>query len=305
VIRNVLGSLALGLAVGLTACSGGEGSGAEDPNTPTPAAGPNLPGANAPGASADDTGSVGLELTLPGGEGVSVVHWTLAGPNNAATVVQSGSVDVHASGGAMFLVSRIAPASGYTMILSAGSTDGGVSCEGSASFAVAPHTTTTVAVQLGCTATGMGGPGTVVSGTLFDCASWNTVTASPAETTVGSSVALGATATAPIEANVTYAWSAPSGQINGASSANATFTCTAPGPVSVTLRVGDGTVPEGSTCNPTLGTDVITITCTGTPPPPAAPALPPWGLLALALGMLGFGYGAMRGPVAAGRQRAL
>jgi hypothetical protein len=300
VIRNVLGSLTLGLAVGLAACSGGEGSGTEEPNTPTPAEGTSATGANGPAASADQTGSVGLELTLPGGEGVSVVHWTLAGPNNAATVVQSGSVDVHASAGAMFLVSRIAPASGYAMILSAESTDGGVSCEGSASFAVTAHTTTTVAVQLGCTAAGMGGPGTVVSGTLFDCASWNTVTASPAETTVGSSVALAATATGPIQANVSYSWSAPSGQISGATSANATFTCTAPGPVSVTLRVGDGEVPEGSTCNPTLGTDVITITCTGTPPPPAAPALPPWGLLALGLGILGFGYSATRWPIAAG-----
>jgi hypothetical protein len=56
--------------------------------------------------------------------------------------------------------------------------------------------------------------------------------------------------------------------------------------------VGDGTVPEGSTCNPALDTDVVSVTCTGTAPPPPplpAPATPPWGLLALATGLLGAG----------------
>jgi hypothetical protein len=289
---------ALGAPIGLAACSSPPGSednaSGEQPNVQ-----PNRPVAlpGAPSTSSGNTGSVGLSLTLPGGAGVSLVSWTIAGPNGAATVVTSGSVDVGEGAAATFLVSQIPPASGYTVVLSAKSTDGGVSCEGSATFAVTPRATTKVAVQLGCSESPAGGQTTLVNGTTFDCATWNTVTANPAATMVGTSVALAATAAAPVQANVTYQWSASSGQFGNAAAASTTFTCSVPGPVNVTLTVGDGTVPKGSTCNPALDTDVITVTCTGTgvsPPPPAAPALPLWALLALAINTMGLGCWATR-----------
>jgi hypothetical protein len=90
-------------------------------------------------------------------------------------------------------------------------------------------------------------------------------------------------------ANLTYQWSAPSGSFGAASAASTSFTCTAPGPVMGTLVVGDGPVPAGSTCNPSLETDVVAVTCTGATQPPPAPALPGWALLLLAPGMAGAG----------------
>jgi hypothetical protein len=235
-----------------------------------------------------ETGSIGFQLTLPDGSQISTVSWAISGPNGANTIVQSGKVDVHASGGTMFLVSKIPAASGYRVVLSADSVDGGISCEGSAPFAVMARATSQVDVQLACSASSAGGHTTLVDGTSFDCAAWNAVTASPTETAVGTAVSLTATATGPIPANLTYQWSAPCGQFANSSAANTSFTCTTPGPVMVTLVVGDGTVPEGSTCNPALDTDVITINCTGGTAL-AAPAMPPWGPIALATALLGLG----------------
>jgi hypothetical protein len=198
-------------------------------------------------------------------------------------------------------VPNIPAGSGYRVVLSAASVDGGVSCEGSATFAVMARATTDVAVQLGCNIAGSGGQTTTVNGTSFNCAAWNSVTASPITVNVGSAAALAASASGPIPANLTYQWSAPSGQFGSASASSTSFTCTAPGPVAVTLLVGDGPVPAGSTCNSILDTDVITVTCTGSappPPPPNAPAVPPWGLAALGFGLLGLGYRSNRRPLA-------
>jgi hypothetical protein len=224
---------------------------------------------------------------------VSVVNWSIEGPNNASTVVKSGSVDVHASAGTMFQVSAIPAATGYRVLLSAKSVDGGIDCEGSGSFDVIAHATTQVHVQLACSSAGAGHT-TTINGTSFDCAAWNSVSASPSETAVGTPLSLSATATGPMPDNLTYQWSAPSGHFSAANAASTNFVCSAPGPVSITLVVGDGAVPEGSTCNSALDTDVITVTCTGTVQPPAAPAMPPWGPVALATGLLGAGCGGLR-----------
>ena len=244
--------------------------------------------AGEPPADPANSGSVGLSLTLPAGAQIAAVDWVIAGPNDAATVVASGSVDVHASAGVSFIVPSIPAGSGYRVALSAAATDGGISCEGSASFAVQARTSTMVAVQMACNAAGTGGHTTLVNGTGFDCAAWTSVTASPIETAVGTPLSLSASASGPMPANLTYQWSAPSGTFGAASAASTRFTCTEPGPVMVTLVVGDGPVPAGSACNPALETDVITVTCTGAQPLPA-PALPAWALLLLALGMAGAG----------------
>jgi hypothetical protein len=254
---------------------------------------------DAPG-NTGEMGSVGMQLTLPGGAQVSTVAWAIEGPNGAATVVKNGTVNVQETGGVSFLVGNIPAASGYLVALSAESVDGGLSCEGTAAFAVAPHAVTQVTVQLGCNLASTGSHNTLVNGTSFDCAAWNAVTASPVETAIGSPVALTATATGPMPGNLTYSWSAPSGFFGSASAANTSFTCSAPGPVTVTLVVGDGPVPAGSTCNSALDTDTVTITCTGTlPPPSSAPALPWAWVVALAFGMLGLGVRAGRVGAAA------
>jgi hypothetical protein len=278
------------------ACSSDPGATPSSSTAAKPAAGEGAGQGPADAVPAGPTGTVGLELTLPGGSSVSVVNWSITGPNDAATTVKSGSVDVHASGGTAFQVPQVPAGMGYRITLSAASVDGGVDCSGSASFAVIPHATTTVQVQLVCISAAAGHTA-MIGGTSFDCAAWNSVSASPNETAVaGSPVSLSATATGPIPANLTYRWSAPSGQFSAPTAANTNFVCSAPGPVNITLVVGDGAVPEGSTCNPALDTDVVTVTCTGTapPPPPAAPATPPCGPLALATGLLGLSFRELR-----------
>src|SRR5580692_769887 len=50
-----------------------------------------------PGSTADQVGSVGVKLTLPGGEAINSIQWVITGPNGASTVVQQGSVAVQNS----------------------------------------------------------------------------------------------------------------------------------------------------------------------------------------------------------------
>jgi hypothetical protein len=263
-----------------------------DPATSrSPAAQPGETGGSGQGPSGTlptgPTGTVGLQLTIPGGASINAVQWSITGPNNATTAVKSGSVDVHASAGTMFQVSQIPAGTGYHIQLSAASVDGGIDCSGSAAFTVMPQATTTVQVQLVCISAAAGHTA-MIGGSSFDCAAWNSVSASPNVIAVGSPISLSATASGPVPGNLTYTWSAPSGSFTAPTSADTNFVCSVPGQVNITLVVGDGAVPEGSTCNPALDTDMVSVTCTGTVVvAPPAPAMPPWGLLALSTGLLG------------------
>ncbi len=243
------------------------------------------------------TGSVGMDLTLSGGEQVDSIRWTITGPNGGTTVVQSASVEVQALS-IRFLVGGIPTGANYRVALSGTSTDDSVSCFGTAQFNVSPHATTLVAVQLPCIRTGMGNTGTTVNGASFNCAAWSSVTASPLETKVGSSVTIAATASGPVSSDLTYAWSSSTGTFAPANAATSSFTCTQVGQATVTLVVGDGPVPVGSACNPTLDTTTIAITCDAATSPPPAPAMPPWVLAALATALAVLGLVATRRPSA-------
>jgi hypothetical protein len=247
------------------------------------------PSADGTGNAPLDTGSVNMNLIVSGGAQIATVTYTISGPNGAATVVATNTVNVKESGGVSVVVPLIPAGSGYRVVLSAEAVDGGVGCEGSAPFDIMPHVITQVQVQMACSAQGAGAQQTLITGQSFDCAAWDSVTASPTQTNVGSSISITAVATAPSLSNLTYAWSAPSGQFSAANQAVTQFTCTQPGPVPVTLTVADGPVPAGSSCNPALTTDTITVTCgSGGVPTPATPA---WALGLLALGIAGIGLG--------------
>jgi hypothetical protein len=308
----------LGLLVGTNACSAGadgeSGGSGENPSTRL-GMGPST-GATGSG----DIGSVGLQLTLPGGEQVNTIQWAITGPNGTTNVVQSSSVMVQGQA-ARFQVGNIPAGSGYQFTLSGNSTDSTVTCTGSAQFSIVAHATTIVSVQMACGIVGTGGRGTNVNGMTFNCAAWSSVTANPSETAVGSSIALNATANGPQPSMLTYAWSSSTGSFSSPNAATSNFTCTQVGPAMVTLAVGDGPVPEGSTCNPNLDTDTIMVTCSpGTVSdagsssgasgsssgsgssgggssgggPAAAPAIPPWGLAMLAAGILAIGMALAR-----------
>jgi hypothetical protein len=285
---------AIGLAAALWASAPGCNKSAGDASS---ASKPSEPGAS-------DTGSVGLQLSLPSGQDIPVISWAITGPNGTATLVQSGTADSN-SLGVTFLIGSLRAGSGYMILLSGTGTDGSVTCTGSASFSVMTRVTTPVAVELACSIATSGARVTLINGTTFNCAAWNDVSASPTEATVGSSVNLAATATGPSPSALTYSWSASSGTFGNPTVPNTSFTCTSVGSVAVTLTVGDGPVPAGSSCNTMLSTRTLAVQCDaeqtesdagdggggsdGGPPPPAAPALPPWGLAALVAALLAMG----------------
>jgi FG-GAP repeat len=289
-----LSLMVLGCVFGTAACSDdGSAAGPGATPTPSPTQDPVAPPAvSTSPTNPSDTGSIGASLTLPAGQVVNAVQWSVTGPNGSTMVVKSGTVGVGNSQTVSFTVSGIPAGSGYRILLSATSVDGTASCTGAATFNVLPRMTTGVTVLVQCNPAGQGGHGVLVSGQGFNCAAVDGVSANPLEATVGSSIALIATASAPVPADITYSWSAPSGHFDSNTSATPQFTCGAPGSVPVTLVVGDGPVPDGAVCDPNVATATIDVQCdpgdagVTVPPPPSTPALPPWAVALLAAGLV-------------------
>ena len=214
-------------------------------------------------AVADSTGTVGVKLTLPGGEPIDTVNWSIQGPNGASSVVLTGTVNVINSPAASFVVGGVPAGSGYTMSLVAQSPDGQVTCTGAAQFAMTARATTNLSVAMLCSAAAPEAGAAFVRAAGFNCATWNSVAASPSEATIGSSMSVVASASGGAPGSLTYAWSAPSGAFDHPNAAQANFTCTAPGPVSLTVTVTDGAVPEGGSCNASAATTTIQVQCDG------------------------------------------
>ena len=254
---------AAAVAISEAGCSSsGGGVDTAGQGSPTPSEG-TLP------ASTSGTGTVGLQLTLPGGEQVNAVSWAVTGPNGTTAPVQNGTVNVQNSQSISFIVGAIPAGTGYGIALSAVTTDGSATCTGSATFNIAARTTTNVAVQLQCATAPSEAGSALVTGTTFNCATWNSVTASPSTTIVGTSVSVAASAIAPNPSGITYAWSVTpastgvgTGTFDNASASNPHFTCTAAGTATLTVVVGDGPT-DGGTCNPAASTTTVQVSCTG------------------------------------------
>ena len=259
--KPFVGSVLLAAVAGSTSLALTEAGCSSRTGSPEPAA---SNGSSVPSAAAtDNTGSVGLQLQLPGGVGVNTASWTITGPNGASTVVQTGTVNVQNSQSISFLVGGIPVGSGYTVTLNATATDGVTSCVGSGTFSTTARTTTAVTVLLQCTQPPSEAGSVQINGSAYSCASVSSIAASPSEVNVGATAALSATASGPGADGgaISYAWSAPSGTFDTPNAANANFSCTTAGPVTVTLTVTDGLVPDGGACNPALSTQSVTIQC--------------------------------------------
>jgi hypothetical protein len=214
------------------------------------------PGVGSEGPAA---GSVGLSLTLPGGESLNSVLWTITDPTGA--VVQQNTVSVQNSLAIDFVVSNLAPGITYTITLAPTSAHGTATCAGSASFSVTAHTTTNVSVLLRCSKAGSEAGSIAVGGQTYDCASVSGASATPSETAVGTSIALSASASGVNSSALGYTRSAPSGTFSAPGAASTNFTCTVPGPVTVTLTASDGPVSDGGSCGPTLATTTVAVIC--------------------------------------------
>ena len=230
----------------------------------------------------ESTGTVGAQLTLPGGQTVNSITWTVTGPNGAATIVQTGAVNVSKQHDDK-LSRRRHPhrANAYTITVSGISADGTVTCAGSGSvqrdgsddserihcFAMQRPTFRSgisprygLALQLRV-------------GQLFDCEPrgnhrWVNRLRFP------ELPMLQTRALSPMRGRRRAA------RFDTPTAASTNFTCTAVGPVSVTLTVGDGPVVDGGACNAALDTQTIQVQCqAGTfdarvPRRPSIPALP-------------------------------
>jgi hypothetical protein len=256
-------AIALGFAVAtasVVACSGQHAS-------PTPQ-----------GSSTDsNTGSVSYQYTLPGGEQINTVNYTLTNGVNS----YSGTINVGGSSVITFVVGGVASGSGYVLTLNATTADGTVSCTGaSAPFSVSNRATTSVNVNLVCTSNTAFDAGSVtVTTETSNCPVWNTIVANPSSAFNGQSVTLNGAAQGPNEGALTFTWTVTTGTgtiTNNASviqpgdagaTDTATFTCPPVGGEvdTITLTVGDGPLPMGGSCPPQDTTGTVQVTC-GSPP---------------------------------------
>jgi hypothetical protein len=224
--------LAAAFALQQVGCSSGGGPGGE--------------GSPAPGAGTQaEVGQVGFKVTLPGGQTLNSINYTITGPNG---FTQSSSVPVQNSTTISFVVGGIPAGNNYSVTISGTSTDGTVTCSGSATFSVVAHTTTSVTDTLQCNSAVAEAGAVSVTASTYACASiyQGSISASPTETVLGGTVALSAAASAANASALTYTWTAPSGTFSAANSAATNFTCATPGQVTLTVTVGDGAVPDGA-----------------------------------------------------------
>jgi phospholipase C len=86
------------------------------------------------------------------------------------------------------------------------------------------------------------------------------VSVAVADLAVGNSFAVSGSASSASDAGtLTYDWSAPSGSFDTPTAAKANFACGTPGPVTLTLTVGDSAVTDGGSCKAAV--DTVQVTC--------------------------------------------
>lgn len=228
-------ALVLGLAFVAAGCSG------------------SAPGSNGRAAhGSEQAGDVALALQLGAGATLTSASFTIIGP---ASFTKTGSIDVSQSAKISATIAGIPTGAGYSVTLSASTADASVTCNGSASFAVAARQTTPVTVAVTCKEKAKTGS-VLINGALNVCPVADGITANPSALNVGGSVVLAGLAhdsdAAP--AALTYSWTASSGTLSSATDANPTFTCTAAGTATLTLGVSDGDATAG--CADTLTTSI-------------------------------------------------
>jgi len=192
-------------------------------------------------ATSDPSLEGSVALTIPQSNAViTSVHYTIAG--NGTTI--SGDISVPMPNDSVTAFVSGLPAGPYTITLSASSTDGRVSCQGSDPFAIEAGLTTPVTVLLLCQTRHDTG-NVAVSGSFQLCPNIDSAIATPSVTLVGQYDILDVVGTAsqPEGHPLTYAWTATSGTFDNPAAAQTVFRCAAPGPVTLTLTVTDGSCP--------------------------------------------------------------
>ncbi|HTQ06484.1 MAG TPA: metallophosphoesterase [Polyangiaceae bacterium] len=197
-----------------------------------------------PGGTVAGAGQLQVALQLANGTSVSSATYTITGPGG---FTKSGNLNVGNSGAISAVIGGLPAGTGFSITLSATSTDGSTSCAGSATFNVTAGGTTSVTVHLSCHEAATTGS-VMVNGVINVCPNIDSVSSDPPN---GNVITIESTADDPDNGPqpLTYQWTASSGTLSNATSANPTLTCTAPGTVSLTETVSDGDAGCNSTFN--------------------------------------------------------
>ncbi|HLV67979.1 MAG TPA: hypothetical protein VKY73_19310 [Polyangiaceae bacterium] len=221
-----------GATVAITACSA-----AEDPNR-----------------SAEQLGSIDLELQIAPGVTIDTIDWTIA--NESTDFLRSGSVDVQFANVARFQVGGLPPATGYTVTLSALTTDGTLSCSGMRTMDIEAGEVTTVEVHMICVPATSDSGSAIIEGTSEICADIESISVFPLATSLNSPIELVAEVSAGA-LTPTLNWTAPAGTFDDPTSPTPIFTCPdTPGDIEITLTAS----PGSEACETTLMRSVV-VTC--------------------------------------------
>ena len=186
-----------------------------------------------------ETGSLSVDLVLADGVEIDEVAWQITGNG----MDMSGDIDVSAPGStASVEVFGLPPGDeDYTVMLTATSTDEGVTCQGSAPFNVEIGKATDVMVMLNCKKPRTLG-GVRVNGEFNICTQLTKVVVSPLQTSVGNDITLMSQAFDAEGDTIKYVWSGDGGSIADPSAANTTYTCQEVGEHMVTVMATDNDV---------------------------------------------------------------
>ncbi len=138
--------------------------------------------------ASDGIGAVGMALTLPGGEHISRLDYTLSNAANTYT----GHYDVTNTVTVSLVIPNVASGTGYQLTLSATSDDGKTTCAfpsvgttNTQNITVVNRTTTTVMVNMQCVVNqGLDAGSVLVTATQANCPVWNTIVANPINITL-------------------------------------------------------------------------------------------------------------------------
>jgi hypothetical protein len=223
---NVFGALLVAATLALPACS----------PAPTP-----------------DHETQSAALTISPGVTLTSATWWLIAPDGTTT---TGTVTVGNSKTVLVVLSGLPTATTYQLVVSGVASDGLTGCSGSKTFTTPPPSTG-VPVALSCASPPDAGQALLTTH-VNSCPVIDGVSANPASVAVGGTMALGVMAHDPDSgpAVLTYQWLASSGTLSGDTTSSPTFTCTQPGPVTITVAPSDG--------DPGCGVSLpFTVACTG------------------------------------------
>lgn len=182
------------------------------------------------------TGSVGIDLVLLNGSSIDEVTWVIT---RSDMDPMTGTIDTSAPGStASVEVFGLPAGDGYTIEMAAESTDGAVTCSGSAPFEVTEGATTEVHVMLRCERASDDGAVRVIAWVNI-CAQLTKVVVSPLQTSVGSQIDVHAEAEDHDGDPIMYLWTGTGGSFENPIAPSTQYTCEEEGTQFITITVSD------------------------------------------------------------------